>query len=113
MKFPHKDSKRIQITDHIQLDEYCSSNLNLPIDGAYATINGSLGPKINKTFSELFFVISGTLMIEQEGEVHELGAKDMFIVKPNIKHKIIGTACEVFISCAPQFSMDEVEFVDE
>ena len=54
MKFLHKDSSCINITDDITLYEYCGDEAKLPIDGAYALINGSYGPKINKTFSELF-----------------------------------------------------------
>lgn len=111
MKFLHKDSNRKNITDNIVLDEYCENESNLPIDGAYAKIDGYLGPKINKSFFELFFVISGKLQIEQDGTIHNLGEKDMYIVRPNTKHKIFGIECEVFISCSPQFNENDVEYV--
>ncbi len=111
MKFLHKDSIIKNITDQIRLHEYCENASNLPIDGAYAKINGSLGPKINK-FTELFFVISGKLQLEVEGVMHELHEKDMYIVPPNTKHKMLGTACEVFIACSPQFNENDVAFCD-
>ncbi len=113
MKFLHKNSIQKQISDDIILNEYCTNHINLPIDGAYAIINGALGPKINKSFTELFFVISGKLQIEQNNVIYELNEKDMFIVQPNVKHKINGFSCEVFISCAPQFNPDSIEFIDE
>lgn len=109
MKFLHKDAKRKQITENIILDEYCESVSNLSLDGAYAQINGSLGPKINKTFSELFFVITGKLELEIDGVVHVLNEKDMYIIPPNTKHKMLGEQCEVFISCSPQFNIKDVE----
>ncbi len=112
MKFLHKDSTIKNITDKIILYEYCENASNLLIDGAYAKINGSLGPKINKSFTELFFVISGKLQLEIEGVIHELHEKDMYIVPPNTKHKILGTACEVFIACSPQFNENDVKFCD-
>lgn len=112
MKFLHKDAKRKQITDNIVLDEYCEPDSNLPIDGAYAQINGTLGPKINRSFSELFFVISGKLEIEVNNTVHILKDKDMYIVPPNTKHKMLGERCEVFISCSPQFNVNNVEMCD-
>lgn len=110
MKFLHKDSNCINITDNIMLYEYCETKSNLAIDGAYALINGSYGPKTNKTFSELFFVISGKLEVEYNNSIHVLQAKDMLIVPPRTKHKIIGYECEAFISCSPQFDPNEVEF---
>lgn len=109
MKFLHKDSNCINITDNIILYEYCKHEANLAIDGAYALINGSYGPKINKIFSELFFVITGKLEIEYNNSIHLLQAKDILIVPPGIKHKIVGYESEVFISCAPQFDPNEVE----
>lgn len=112
MKFSHKDSEIKHITDRIILNEYCADGLNLPIDGAYAQINGPFGPKINKTFTELFFVVAGTLKIEMNNTVHELNSKDLFIVPPNTKHKILGDTCEVFIACTPQFNVNEVEICD-
>lgn len=112
MKFLYKDSKRKNISDEIILDDYCENEANLPIDGAYAKINGSLGPKVNKSFSELFFIISGTLLIEQDGITHELKEKDMYIIHPNTKHKILGKKCEAFISCSPQFKANDVEYCD-
>jgi glyoxylate utilization-related uncharacterized protein len=113
MKFLHKDSIEKTIANNIILNEYCPSNSNLSQDGAYCKINGSFGPKINKSFSELFFVISGSLTIEANNEQHILYAKDMYIVPPMQKHKIIGKECEVFISCAPQFDFNNMEFCDE
>jgi mannose-6-phosphate isomerase-like protein (cupin superfamily) len=112
MKFLFKESKEIQITDQIILNEYCSDISNLAIDGAYAKINGPYGPKINTTFSELFFVITGKLRIDLNGEIHELNKKDFLIIPPNSKHKILGDHCEVFIACSPQFNINDVEFVD-
>lgn len=111
MKFLHKDSTVVDINDDIKLNEYCAKDLKLPIDGAYARINGSLGPKINKTFSELFFVISGQLEIEYDGMTHLLKEKDMCIIVPNKPHRINGLDCEVFISCSPQFNEHDVEFI--
>lgn len=110
MRFLHQEAELKNITTDIALHEYCNSDLRLPIDGAYAKINGSLGPKINKTFAELFFVISGTLQIEQDDIQHILQAKDMYIVPRNTKHKITGSNCEAIICCAPQFKLENVEF---
>lgn len=112
MKFLHKDSKIKGITDKISLNEYCESDLALPIDGAYAKINGPLGPKINRSFSELFFVLSGQLEIEYDGITHILNQKDMCIIEPNKQHTIKGIECEVFISCSPQFNAKDVEFCE-
>ncbi len=112
MKFLHKDAIRKNISEQIILDEYCENVSNLPVDGAYSKINGAYGPKINKSFTEFFFVISGKLQIEVDGFIHELNEKDMYIVSPNTKHKMLGTACEVFIACSPQFNENDVEFCD-
>ena len=75
MKFLHKDSIQKKITDQIILHEYCETVSNLPVDGAYAKINGPLGPKINKSFTELFFVISGKLQLAVVGVTHDLNEK--------------------------------------
>ena len=112
MEFLYKDSKPKQITEHIILNEYCEGVTDLPIDGAYAQINGAFGPKINRTFSELFFVISGKLHLEVNDVLHTLTAKDMYIVPPNTKHKILGENCEAFISCSPQFNVQHMEMCD-
>lgn len=92
--------------------EYCKPGADLPLDGAYCKINGSLGPKINKTFTELFFIISGKLIIEIDDVVHVLGEKDMYIVPMDQKHKLIGEECEVFIACSPQFDAKGMEFCE-
>jgi len=110
MKFLHRNSIRKNISDQIIVDEYCGSEANLPIDGAYAKINGSLGPKTNKSFSELFFVLSGTLYIEQDEITHELQEKDIYIIRPNTRHRIFGNECEVFISCSPQYKAIDVDY---
>ena len=44
--------------------------------------------------------------------MHVLNPKDILIMPPGTKHKIRGIECEVFISCAPQFDLNEVEFCD-
>lgn len=57
-------------------------------------------------------MISGKLQLEVEGVMHELHEKDMYIVPPNTKHKMLGTACEVFIACSPQFNENDVVLCD-
>src|SRR5689334_19744292 len=101
MKLLHSNAEPIAITPDITVYEYCKPGSNLPLDGAYCKINGILGPKINHTFTELFFVTSGKLYIEIDGVTHVLSNKDMYIVPMGQKHKLTGEECEVFIACSP------------
>jgi mannose-6-phosphate isomerase-like protein (cupin superfamily) len=112
MKFIYKETKQKNITDKIILTEYCANVSNLSVDGAYATIDGPYGPKINKNFTELFFVISGRLKVEMNDTIYEMLEKDLFIILPGVKHKILGDTCEVFIACSPQFNAQQVDLCE-
>jgi len=100
-----------QVNDGLTISELCNNSQNLTMDGAVAELNGVFGPKINKTFTELFFVISGKLTIEENGQIYELKERDMYIISPGIKHTLHGVDCTVFISCTPPFNPNQIEFL--
>ena len=112
MKFTWKDVTLKILSDKIRAFEYCEKIKNLPIDAAIIKIDDQLGPKINKQFAELFFVLSGQLIIWEQNNQHVLNKLDMFIMYPQITHIILGKKCTLFVSCAPQFNPENVEFIN-
>lgn len=113
MKFLWQDTEKKKISNDLTVHEYCHREKNLPLDGAIAKLNGSFGPKTNTHFTELFLVLSGTLIIEEEDLRSTLSEKDIYIMQPGKKHKLIGDNCTLFISCSPQFDPSQVIFNDK
>ena len=111
MKFSWKEVALKHLSENVKVYEYCDKFDNLPIDAAVVELDGQFGPKINKSFTELFFVISGKLIILEDNNEHALIARDVYIMKPGIKHTLHGNNCTLFISCAPQFNPINVDFV--
>ena len=58
MQFLWNNAGKKDINKNLVIYEICHNSHGLPIDGAIAELNGIFGPKINKTFTELFFIIS-------------------------------------------------------
>lgn len=112
MKFLKKDIQKKKISDSLVIDEYCSDRNDLPIDGAVAHFaNTSFGPKINRNFTELFFVLKGRIAVEIDGKRHILNEHDIFIIPPDKTHTIHGYDAQVFIACSPMFNPKNVEMV--
>lgn len=111
MKFLWTKAKKKKINDNLTVYEICHSQRNLPIDGAIVELNGIFGPKINRKFTELFFVISGKLMIEENDNIYELKERDVYIVMPGKIHTLHGINCSMFISCTPPFDPLNMEFL--
>lgn len=105
------NAKEKKINDSLRVYEMCHDKRKLPMDGAIAELNGVFGPKINKMFTELFFVISGMLIIEEDGKIYELKERDMYIVLPGKIHTLRGTNCSAFISCTPPFDPLNMEIL--
>jgi len=103
-----KNSKNLKIL------EYCTpqDHSHLPMDGAIAYFKtGSFGPKINRNFTELFFILEGALTIELEDQVFKLEKDDLFIIPTGKKHTLFGHNAKLFISCSPQFDPENMEFL--
>jgi mannose-6-phosphate isomerase-like protein (cupin superfamily) len=113
MRFPWKNVKIKTLTKDLKVYEYCHEVVNLPIDAAIAELDGKFGPKINKNFTELFFIISGKLTIVDNNNTVELNNRDVYMIQPGHKHILYGEKCSLFISCTPQFDLGNVDFVDE
>jgi hypothetical protein len=111
VKLSWKKVKTKNLSETIRVHEYCYLLKDLPIDAALVELNGMLGPKINKIFTELLFVISGKLIVLEGNDKHILNARDVYIIKPEIKHAFWGDKCILFVSCSPQFNHKNVEFV--
>ena len=112
MKFLWKDVTIKSVSARMKVYEYCAKFNNLLIDAAIVEVDGRVGPKINKTFAELLFVLSGKLIVLEENDKHILNKRDVFIIYPQIKHILHGEKCTLFVSCAPQFNGANVEFVN-
>lgn len=108
MKFSTKDIQTKKINEGLIIDEYCSHIEGLPIDGAIAHSNASFGPKINKDFTELFFVLEGRVVIDVEGKRYELTKEELFILPANQKHTIRGYNAKIFIACSPAFKPENI-----
>jgi mannose-6-phosphate isomerase-like protein (cupin superfamily) len=107
------NAKKKEINDCLKVYEMCHDKRNLSMDGAIAELNGVFGPKINKTFTELFFVISGKLVIEEDDKSYELKERDMYIVLPGKTHTLHGINCSMFISCTPPFDPLNMEILSD
>lgn len=112
MKFFRNKAKVKALTPNLKVYEYCSEFNNLPIDAAIAELDGNFGPKINKNFTELFFIIAGKLVVFEDDIKHELNIHDVYIMLPEKKHSLYGEKCTFFISCAPQFKPEWMELLN-
>lgn len=113
MKFSKDDRVEIRVNDKVVVFDYCNKEKNLPIDGAVAQLDGLYGPKLNKKFSELFYVLKGSMIIDVEGEESRLEKGDVFIVLPEKEHTIYGEGAKVFIACSPQFDPKNVVMTEK
>jgi len=80
------------------------------LDGAVSELNTSFGPKIQE-FTELFFLLSGELDVEMNGQTVTLHPEDMFIVPAGVEHSIIGRQARIFIVCNPPFDPEKMKMV--
>ena len=110
-KFPKNDVRIKQYSPELIIKEYFPENNKLPLDSAIAEINTSYGPKINKVFTELFFVLQGQLEIESDGHTEIFNEGDVAVVSPDIPHTIRGYNATVFIVCTPPFQAKHVEML--
>lgn len=110
-----KDNGKInQVAENLEVFEYCNiiESTEREMDGAIAYFKaGSFGPKINKGFTELFFMLEGELVIKLEGETFNLKKDDLFIMPKNKKHILYGYDAKIFISCTPPFDVKKMEFL--
>jgi mannose-6-phosphate isomerase-like protein (cupin superfamily) len=71
------------------LTEFWSPRVVAEVDDAYikvAKVHGSLAWHSHEKEDELFFVLEGSLRIEMEDRVVELGEGEMFVVPKGIRH---------------------------
>jgi len=112
MKFAKEYAQVKSFDNGVTVREYCQGVKDLPLDGAIAYFdNGVFGPKKNRVFAELFYVLKGTLMIDMDAQTYELAKGDMFIIPPGKAHTIYGIKAKVFIACSPAFDPKNVEFL--
>lgn len=111
MRFLWVNASKKEFNNNLTVYEMCHDPHNLPMDGAIAELDGVFGPKINKTFTELFFVVSGKLIIKEDDKMHELNERDMYIVSPGKMHTLQGMGCTMFISCTPPFDPKQMEML--
>lgn len=110
MKFLWSQAPKNILKDQLTIHELCNPKYNLPIDGAVADINCGYGPKINHTFTILFFVLEGELLVCEANKEYILQKNDMCIIKKGVKHLLVGNNCRVFISCSPPYNVKDVSF---
>ena len=114
MLFSKKKIQQKVVQEGLVIGEYCTlSELgSLPIDGAIALFtSGQLGPKINRGFTELFFVLEGKLEIEMDNRRVVLEKEDLFIMPKDRVHTLYGYNAKIFIVCSPPFDPNNMEFV--
>ena len=110
MKFCHKNTYEKKLADGLTVLEYEKSPFN--IDGAIAYLDGVFGPKKNKTFTELFYVVEGEVEIKSGNKIETLIKDDFYVMKPNITHILVGKKAKLFIVCNPPFDSNEMEIIN-
>lgn len=109
MKYTKSDALEKSISPKLKVYEYCNPPYQFPIDAAVAFLNGEFGPKKNKGFTELLYVIEGHVKIILEGIEFHLNVEDVFIIPENKEHSLFGESAKIFISCTPPFHPNNVE----
>jgi mannose-6-phosphate isomerase-like protein (cupin superfamily) len=115
MKFSHNDVITKKFTDFLKVEEYRKSGeaYEYPMDGAIAYLDGEFGPKKNTTFTELFFVLEGEVVVKIDGKNDEvLKKEDMFIMDRDVVHTLIGKKAKMFIVCNPPFEPEGCVMVE-
>ncbi|MFC1659784.1 cupin domain-containing protein [Pseudomonadota bacterium] len=110
-KFPYQNTYEKKYSEGLSVFEYEDSPFQM--NGAIAHLDEAFGPKINKTFTELFYMVDGEMDVEANGESVTLIKDDVYIAEPGKPHKLIGRKAKVFIVCNPPFDPSGLEMVEE